>query len=89
MKNPMDKNGIVFDSLSRNDVAGRYPQIRTAAGAPVENNQDSMTAGPRGPLTLQDTWFLEKMAHFDREVIPGAAHARQRVRRFWHLHGHP
>ena len=29
-----------------------------------------MTAGPRGPMLLQDVWFLEKLAHFDREVIP-------------------
>ncbi len=39
-------------------------------GAPVPNNQNSLTAGPRGPMFLQDTWFLEKLAHFDREVIP-------------------
>jgi catalase len=45
-------------------------KMTTAAGAPVSNNQDSMTAGPRGPMLLQDAWFLEKMAHFDREVIP-------------------
>lgn len=45
-------------------------RLTTAAGAPVPNNQDSMTAGPRGPMLLQDVWFLEKMAHFDREVIP-------------------
>jgi len=45
-------------------------RLTTAAGAPVANNQDSMTAGPRGPMLLQDVWFLEKMAHFDREVIP-------------------
>lgn len=45
-------------------------KLTTAAGAPVPNNQDSMTAGPRGPMLLQDVWFLEKMAHFDREVIP-------------------
>ncbi|CAM5351517.1 catalase [Streptomyces hirsutus] len=44
--------------------------LTTAAGAPVANNQDSMTAGPRGPMLLQDVWFLEKLAHFDREVIP-------------------
>jgi catalase len=36
----------------------------------VEDNQNVMTAGKRGPLLLQDTWFLEKLAHFDREVIP-------------------
>jgi catalase len=29
-----------------------------------------ITAGPRGPMLLQDVWFLEKLAHFDREVIP-------------------
>ena len=29
-----------------------------------------MTAGPRGPMLLQDVWYLEKLAHFDREVIP-------------------
>ncbi len=39
-------------------------------GAPVADNQNVMTAGPRGPMLLQDAWFLEKLAHFDREVIP-------------------
>jgi catalase len=45
-------------------------KLTTAAGAPVPNNQDSLTAGPRGPMLLQDLWHLEKMAHFNREVIP-------------------
>jgi len=44
--------------------------LTTAAGAPVGDNQNSMTAGPRGPIALQDFWLLEKLAHFDREVIP-------------------
>lgn len=39
-------------------------------GAPVSDNQNVMTAGPRGPLLMQDVWFQEKLAHFDREVIP-------------------
>ncbi len=39
-------------------------------GAPVANNQNSLTAGERGPMLLQDVWFMEKLAHFDREVIP-------------------
>ena len=47
-----------------------HPKLTTAAGAPVANNQDSMTAGPRGPVLLQDLWLIEKLAHFDREVIP-------------------
>src|SRR5258707_13137241 len=45
-------------------------KLTTAAGAPVGDNQNSQTAGARGPITLQDVWLLEKLAHFDREVIP-------------------
>ncbi|WPU24454.1 catalase KatA [Cedecea neteri] len=44
--------------------------LTTGAGAPVANNNNVATAGPRGPMLLQDVWFLEKLAHFDREVIP-------------------
>ncbi|MFC5993464.1 catalase [Pseudonocardia hispaniensis] len=50
------------------DTAPR--KLTTVAGAPVPDNQNSITAGPRGPMLLQDVWFLEKLAHFDREVIP-------------------
>jgi catalase len=39
-------------------------------GCPVAYNQNVLTAGQRGPMLLQDVWFLEKLAHFDREVIP-------------------
>ncbi|NLE80476.1 MAG: catalase [Rhodococcus sp.] len=45
-------------------------KLTTAVGAPVPDNQNVVTAGPRGPQLLQDVWFLEKLAHFDREVIP-------------------
>ncbi|MGK5003771.1 catalase [Janthinobacterium sp. LB2P70] len=45
-------------------------KLTTAFGAPVPDNQNIQTAGPRGPALLQDVWFLEKLAHFDREVIP-------------------
>lgn len=45
-------------------------KLTTAAGAPVVDNQNSMSAGKRGPLLLQDIWLIEKLAHFDREVIP-------------------
>lgn len=44
--------------------------LTTGAGAPVVDNNNVITAGPRGPMLLQDVWFLEKLAHFDREVIP-------------------
>ncbi len=55
---------------SRNQNVGNPPTLKTATGSLVSDNQDSVTAGKRGPIALQDTWFLEKMAHFDREVIP-------------------
>ena len=57
MKNPMDKNGLGAGISSRNQNKGPVSDITTAAGAPVTDNQDTMTAGKRGPVTLQDTWF--------------------------------
>jgi catalase len=41
-----------------------------ATGAPVADNTNIVTAGPRGPALLQDIWLIEKLAQFDREVIP-------------------
>jgi len=45
-------------------------KLTTGGGTPVPDNQNVLTAGRRGPMLLQDVWFLEKLAHFDREVIP-------------------
>ena len=45
-------------------------KLTTVAGAPVVDNQNSQSAGKRGPLLLQDVWLLEKLANFNREVIP-------------------
>jgi catalase len=45
-------------------------ELTTAFGAPVDDNQNIKTAGKRGPALLENVWFIEKMAHFDREVIP-------------------
>ncbi len=44
--------------------------LTTQFGAPVPDNQNSLTAGPRGPLLAQDVWLNEKLANFVREVIP-------------------
>ncbi len=44
--------------------------MTTASGRPVADNQNVQTAGRPGPMLLQDPWFLEKLSHFDREVIP-------------------
>ena len=45
-------------------------KLTAANGRPVADNQNSQTVGPRGQMVIQDPWFLEKLAHFDREVIP-------------------
>ncbi len=45
-------------------------RMTTTAGAPVADNQNSLTAGPRGPVLLQDYKLLEKLAHQNRERIP-------------------
>ena len=45
-------------------------RFTNATGAPVADNTNIMTAGRRGPALLQDIWLIEKLAHFDREVIP-------------------
>jgi catalase len=70
MNDPMKKNGLGAPLPSRNDVKGVHPGITRENGAPVVNNQDTMTAGPRGPVVIQDAWLMEKHAHFNREVIP-------------------
>lgn len=44
--------------------------LTNETGAFVPDNTNSVTAGERGPVLLEDTWLLEKLAHFDREVIP-------------------
>ena len=45
-------------------------KLTTKSGAPVDDNQNIATAGKRGPALLQNVWLIEKLAHFDREVIP-------------------
>ncbi|MGM0667454.1 MAG: catalase, partial [Bacteroidota bacterium] len=45
-------------------------KLTTASGRPYHENEDSMTAGRRGPVLLQDHYLHEKLAHFNRERIP-------------------
>jgi catalase len=44
--------------------------LSTNFGAPLGDNDNSLTAGPRGPVLMQDFQLIEKLAHFDRERIP-------------------
>jgi catalase len=57
--------------------------MTTSAGAPIADNQNSMTAGPRGPVLFQDYQLIEKLAHQNRERIPErVVHAKG-----WGAHG--
>jgi len=44
--------------------------LTTASGIPVADNQNSLIAGERGPILMQDFYRMEKLAHFNRERIP-------------------
>jgi catalase len=47
-----------------------FTYLTTAFGAPVVDNENSLTAGPRGPLLMQDVWLIEKLANLNREIVP-------------------
>jgi catalase len=49
---------------------GRKKRLTRAFGMPVGDDQNSKTAGERGPVLLEDVNLLEKLGHFDRERIP-------------------
>lgn len=53
--------------MSCND---RAKQVTSAAGRPIGDNRNSLTAGPHGPVLLQDGHLIEKLAHLNRERIP-------------------
>ncbi|MDP8968025.1 MAG: catalase, partial [Actinomycetota bacterium] len=67
-------------SDSANRAPGEGDDGRTLTnrqGHPVSDNQNERTIGPRGPATLENYQFLEKISHFDRERIPErVVHAR-------------
>lgn len=50
--------------------ADKPQRMTTTAGAPIADNQNSLTAGPRGPVLMQDWQLIEKLAHQNRERIP-------------------
>jgi len=51
-------------------MSDKPERLTTAFGNPVPDNQNSLTAGPRGPVLMQDFHLIEKMAHFNRERVP-------------------
>src|SRR6267378_305417 len=66
----MDETHGHTDNPSQEITMPDNNDLTTAAGIPVADNQNSLTAGPRGPLLMQDFHLIEKMAHFNRERIP-------------------
>ena len=56
--------------ISKDKLKQKKKKLTTAFGIPVGDDQNSITAGTRGPVLIQDVHFLEKMSHFDRERIP-------------------
>ncbi|MDD6918132.1 catalase [Anaerococcus sp.] len=67
---PTEKNGLGDPIPSRNQNVSDDPTLRRAGGQIVDNDEDTMTAGERGHVSIQDLWLFEKHAHFNREVIP-------------------
>ena len=51
-------------------MAGDNGKLTSNFGKPVEDDQNTVTAGSPGPILMQDVHLLEKLAHFDRERIP-------------------
>ncbi|HUZ79079.1 MAG TPA: catalase [Thermoplasmata archaeon] len=51
-------------------MAQKRKTMTTAAGIPVADNENSLTAGPRGPVLMSDHELFERMAHFNRERVP-------------------
>jgi catalase len=51
-------------------MTNKNKQLTTSHGTPVGDNQNSMTAGSRGPTLIQDFHLIEKLAHFNRERVP-------------------
>ncbi len=80
MANNQNPNGSATNGRSSNgnkgpgevDAGGTQPnpQMTTNAGRPVGDNQNSVTAGRRGPVLMQDYLLFEKMAQFNRERVP-------------------
>jgi catalase len=64
-------------------VKAQTPKLTTTGGCPVADNQNALTAGPYGPVLMQDYQLIEKLAHQNRERIPErVVHAKG-----WGAHG--
>ncbi|MEE8369625.1 MAG: catalase, partial [Dehalococcoidia bacterium] len=51
-------------------MAANKKNMTTSFGRPVDDDQNTVTAGQPGPVLIQDVHLTDKLAHFDRERIP-------------------
>lgn len=58
------------EKTNRYNIMEEKKKLTTEAGAPIGDNQNIQTAGPHGPALMQNAWYMEKLAHFNRERIP-------------------
>uniref|UniRef100_A0A914C403 Catalase n=1 Tax=Acrobeloides nanus TaxID=290746 RepID=A0A914C403_9BILA len=65
---PKDHASEQLESFKRSQP--RRNVLTTSSGAPIDDKTNVLTAGPRGPVLLQDVVYLDEMGHFDRERIP-------------------
>ena len=73
MKNSEEKNdkpNKKLQDLERNKEDGTDQFLTTNQGVKINDNQNTLSAGERGPSLLEDFIFREKMTHFDHERIP-------------------
>src|SRR5438105_2988312 len=58
--------------MSNNQDGTKQPRPVTTndVGIPAPSDENSLTAGPGGPILLQDSYLIQKMAHFNRERVP-------------------
>ncbi|MCA1685231.1 MAG: catalase, partial [Planctomycetia bacterium] len=80
-ENQDEKNQDKNNEQKKNEKGAPQDRVlRTRQGHPVHDNQNQRTVGARGPATLENYHFLEKISHFDRERIPErVVHARGAV----------
>jgi catalase len=75
-----NQNAQAAPGENGNGVSGNPPAsniLTTRQGHPITDNQNVRTVGNRGPVTMENYQFLEKMSHFDRERVPErVVHAR-------------
>ncbi|XP_077452529.1 catalase [Stigmatopora argus] len=70
MADNRDKATDQMKTWQQNRNLQKPDQLTTGAGHPIGDKLNIQTAGPRGPLLVQDVVFTDEMAHFDRERIP-------------------